>query len=90
MKDLENDTPITVQLVSPTHPFVALDTTLNIITFNPTWPVDVGYLKTISVKLSDPTASEVYTFKISILNHPPRYKDLGFSGYEDISVSVNH
>jgi hypothetical protein len=90
VSDHQNDTPITVTLESPTPPFVALDTDKNIITFYPTWPVDVGDLHTIAVKLSDPTASKVYTFKISILNHPPRYKDSSFTGYPDISVSVNH
>ena len=91
MKDVQNDASIKVSLVSPpTPPFVTLDTSLNIITFNPTWPADVGGIQTIAVELSDPTASRIETFKISILNHPPRYKDSSFSGYTDISVSVNH
>jgi hypothetical protein len=90
VKDIQNNAPITVSLVSPTPPFVTIDTAMNIITFNPTWPVDIGNLQTIAVQLSDATtASRVVTFQISILNHPPRYVDASFLSYPDITVAAN-
>jgi hypothetical protein len=90
VKDIQNNIPITVKLVSPTPPFVTIDTAMKIITFNPTWPVDIGNLQTIAVELSDPTtASRVETFQISILNHPPRYVDASFLSYPDITVAAN-